>query len=285
MFIRNSQTIYINSKQRTSGTDEDFQITLNLEPSNNFTHVSVLGASIPKSYYSIQHGQNTFVVREIYADRTDEYVITVPEGNYSINSFVITLKGLFEAEGLIEYSVIQENSRIQATTGKLTFLHEHALTHTASFNFLNNNIADLMGFDRLSTVLFSLPNSEGTEILKSKNIVNFQAESQIYLHSDICLSHNDDILLSIFGTGEPYLSNMIFENQDIEAYSKPILRKDSNNFHFYITNEFGNIINLNGVDMLITLLCYEKQNIYKLIKTFMNYQIKKDDDDEKKLLK
>lgn len=283
--IRSSQTLYINSKQRTVGTDEDFYISLPIQPANKFTHVSVLGCSIPKSFYSVQDGQNTFIVREIYTNPPiiNNYTITVPQGNYSINSFITTLKGLFIAEGLTEYDIIQENSKIQGTTGKLTFTHQNAPDHVGVFVFENNNIADLVGFDRNSTNSFSQPNIEGTEILISTNIVNFQAESQIYLHSDICLSYNDDVLLSVFGTGEPYLSNIIFENQDLEAYSKPILRKDSNNFHFYITNEYGNPILLNGVDMLITLIVYEKMDIYELLKTFMQYQISRNDEQDRKL--
>jgi len=264
--------------------DENFYISLPIQPANKFTHVSVLGVSIPKSFYSVQKGQNTFIVREIYDNPPliTNHTITVPEGNYSINSFITTLKALFLAEGLTEYNIIQENSKIQGVTGKLTFTHENAPTHVGVFIFENSNISDLMGFDRNSTNSFSAPNIEGIEILISTNIVNFQAESQIYLHSDICLSHNDDILLSVFGTGEPYLSNIIFENQDLEAYSKPILRRDSNNFHFYITNEYGNPILLNGVDMLITLIVYEKVDMYELIKTFMQYQMSRNEEQDKK---
>ena len=113
--IRSSQTLYINSKQRSKGFDHDFYITLPIQPANKFTHVSVLGISIPKSFYSVQNNQNTFIVREVFNNNlliTDN-IITVPEGNYTINSFIITLKDLFVAAGLIEYNIIQENSKIQ----------------------------------------------------------------------------------------------------------------------------------------------------------------------------
>ena len=280
--IRSSQVLYINSKQRTSGTDDNFNITLPIQPGNKFNHVSVLNLSIPKSFYAVQEAQNTFIIREVYNNppNTIDYLITVPVGNYTITSFITVMKGVLLAEGLINYNVIQENTRIEPQTGKLMFTHDESEEHDAVFVFQDNNIAELMGFQRNSENKFSAP-VNGIEYLQSTSIVNFQSESQIYLHSDICLSHNDDILLSVFGTGNPYLSNIIFDNQDLEAYSKPILRRDSNNFHFYITNEFNNPILLNGVDLLMTIIVYEKLNMFDLFKFYIDYRISNDTEQKK----
>lgn len=280
--IRSSQVLYINSKQRTTGTDDNFNITLPIQPYNKFTHVSVLNLSIPKSFYAVQESQNTFIIREIYNNppNTIDYLITVPVGNYTITSFITVMKGVLLSEGLINYTLIQENTRIEPQTGKLMFTHDESKDHDALFIFQDNNIAELMGFQRNSENKFSAP-VNGVEYLQSSSIVNFQSESQIYLHSDICLSHNDDILLSVFGTGNPYLSNIIFDNQDLEAYSKPILRRDSNNFHFYITNEFNNPILLNGVDMLMTIIVYEKINMFDLFKFYIDYRISNDTEQKK----
>ena len=92
MSITNQHYIYINSRDRISGTDENFTYNMNFPSDLEFTHVVCLNALIPKSYYLIQNGEleNIFQLDENGTTIT----ITVPIGSYLLNSFKTTIGAL-----------------------------------------------------------------------------------------------------------------------------------------------------------------------------------------------
>ena len=57
MFVTNPHFIYINSRDRINGTDENFTYNINFPSGLDFTHVVCLNVLIPKSYYLIQNGE------------------------------------------------------------------------------------------------------------------------------------------------------------------------------------------------------------------------------------
>src|SRR5574338_141074 len=86
--IKHRRLFYINTADKISGTDaSNFQIQIPIPPHETFTHVCVLEANIPKSYYLVQSGFNTFTLRENGVNST----ITIPAGNYSLSSFATVL--------------------------------------------------------------------------------------------------------------------------------------------------------------------------------------------------
>ena len=66
--------LYINSSNRISGTDGQFTIKLPSNFLHDFDKVAVLAANIPKTYYQVQDGFNTFTLVEGLSNIT----ITVP---------------------------------------------------------------------------------------------------------------------------------------------------------------------------------------------------------------
>ena len=69
--IKTQQTIHINSAFRQGGgTDSDFIVNIPLKKNNRFTHVAVIDISVPKSYYLIGEGENTFTIRENQVEPT-----------------------------------------------------------------------------------------------------------------------------------------------------------------------------------------------------------------------
>lgn len=265
--IKSSVIIHINSKFRTQGSDDDFYYQIELAKNNKYSHVAVLSISIPKSYYLISEGENTFQIIERDVDTNDivlDETITFPIGNYSITSFLYILNNLFTG-ALSNYSAVFPNSKTEAQTGKITFSHTNP--NISEFKFQNNHLPEVMGFERDSTNGFVLG------ALTSKNICNFQKESTLFLHSNCSDNINDDILLEMFSSGSPDLSNINFENRgNLEEHSKLITSSQNNNYRFYLTDEFDKKVDLNGVNMLITLCFYEKQNINKLIRRFIKYK-------------
>lgn len=271
--IKSSQVVHINSKFRQSGIDHDFTYNINLEKGNNFTHVAVIDISIPKSYYLIGENDTDFkiVERDINTEQiTAQYTISMPIGNYSVTSFLYVLNNLFTGQ-TSHYSASFPNSKTEAQTGKITFTHSNT-HHISEFVFGANHLAEIMGFERGSTNRFTI--GQTNSVLISPNICNFQRESTIFLRSTCGQLADNDILVELFASGNPDLSNINFSNSgNLEEHSKKITNNASNNFRFFITDEFGDTINLNGIDMLITLLFYEKQNTDALIQSYIKYRL------------
>ena len=164
--IKSQQIVHINSAFRNAGTDSNFDISIPLKKNNAFTHVAVLSASIPKSYYLIGEGENTFVIRENAVD----YTITLPVGNYSVTSLIYVLNSLFTGP-TSHYSVTFPDGKTSAQTGKLTFSHNNA-HHGSELIFENYHLPEVLGFGRGSTNPFIIDGNTST--LVSTNVCNFQ---------------------------------------------------------------------------------------------------------------
>ena len=264
--IKSQQIIHINSSFRQSGDDSDFIINIPLKKNNRFNRVSVISASIPKSYYLIPDGENTFIIEENSVQTT----VAIPPGNYSITSFIYVLNNLFTG-GISHYSVSFPDSKTQAQTGKMTFSHVNAQGHSSCFIFQNDHLPEVMGFARGSTNEFV--HVGNTSTLISSNVCNFQKESTIFLHSNLADNGGqDDIMLELFASGNADLSNINFENNgNLQEHSKILKDNQSNSFHFYLTDEFRQKINLNGINVLLTICFYEENNIDSLMTGFIKY--------------
>ena len=263
--IKTQQTVHINSAFRQSGTDSDFVINIPLKKNNKFTHVAVIDISIPKSYYLISSGDNTFTIQE----NGSSFIVEIPIGNYSINSFLYVLNNIFQhTQGLNHYSASFPNSKTEAQTGKITF---HSNTqHNTDFIFGDGNLPEVMGFNRYSSNRFIIDGNHS--ILTSTNVCNFQKESTVFLHSDLASNGGeDDILIELFASGNADLSNINLNSGDLEEHSKHFTGSQSNSFRFYLTDEYKQGLDLNGVNMLITLCFYEKQNADSLMVGFIKY--------------
>src|SRR5690625_6031779 len=102
--LRTKKLYYINSRNRVNGSNENFTYKIELPTPNHFDHVCVMQAVIPKSYYLVQEGQNTFTVT-IYVKVSGvvhpgaPHVITVPPGNYTRRTFQNVLQSLLNTIG------------------------------------------------------------------------------------------------------------------------------------------------------------------------------------------
>jgi hypothetical protein len=93
--IRNPYFLDINSQNRVSGTDGNFFYNINL-PTNEghkYNRVVVTECSIPKSYYMVQAGFNTFILREGASSVT----VTITPGNYTLQAFNTNIAALINA--------------------------------------------------------------------------------------------------------------------------------------------------------------------------------------------
>ena len=105
--------IYINSRNRNSGTSNNFTIdfTKQVKNDNNYDSATLLSFYCPISYYLINSNNNTFILNEGIFTTT----ITIPLGNYTINNLILALNtSLLSAH--YTYTITFSN-----ITAKLTF--------------------------------------------------------------------------------------------------------------------------------------------------------------------
>src|ERR1700745_86639 len=86
----NSRVFYIDSYNRISGNDTNFQIKVDVPQGNTYNKVALMQLSCPKSFYNFSSGNNTFVLQELSVN----YSITIPAGNYQKNNIITTLSSL-----------------------------------------------------------------------------------------------------------------------------------------------------------------------------------------------
>ena len=261
--MNSSKTVLINSEDRQSGTSSSFTYHISSE-GNSYTHALVLGCNIPVSYYLIQEPYNTFILVEQGTNVT----ITIPEGNYNVNSFKNVLKVLLNTSTLHGwiYDVIFENDYIGRATGKYTYKCT-GFSSPPSFTF--NEKGELhaqFGFDHGSTNTFDSLGS-----LRSTAVVNFIPETVLTITSDLC---EDSNLLTIFhDNAQPY-SNISFQCQT-QLYKKKLRRncKDSL-YKFSLISKNGTDINLNGQPILLNILLFNDNDKYKRdIQDYIRYRI------------
>src|SRR5699024_8971293 len=114
-----------------------------------------------------------------------------------------------------------------------------------------NYLYEQMGFEpnSINNSTESQSSTDGKSTLTSTNVIKLQKEDVLYIHSDIANNDGDDILQEIYSsTGNADFANIYYRCIDVDAYSKSLRFKDSNTYKFWITNEDGQIMDLNGLN-------------------------------------
>jgi len=254
---------YVDSKDRQSGTTSNFTTILDLPP-NNFDRVCLLQASIPKSYYLYDSSNNTFILSENSVNTT----ITIPIGNYNRVSFAVILKSLLDTASILlggvnnnVYTITYPNKTLQTDTNKYTFTYTtNGAARTSSFIFQSNFSGIGLGFSNNTTNTFvSLS-------LISTNAINLASKTRLFLKSNICNLANNQVLQEIFSSSTQDNSIVTYQQNEIDANSKLFLAQDDNLFSFQLCDRFNNVVDLNGLDMVISIYLYKKDDTNQYIK-------------------
>lgn len=268
--IDDKQIVYINSRDRLTGNDGNFTYNINLKSGNDFDRVTCLQAGIPKSYYSVQSGINYFTLTEISTNT----IIQLTPGNYTRNSLAVTLATLLTANSPNNwtYTVGIPNVNTTVDTGKYTYGVSGNGADQPSFTFdAITDVWELMGFLKSSTNPF-LSNQ-----LISTNVVNLQPFNSIQIHSNLVSNawqtgNNTDILQSVFANvGSAAYSNISWVCMEPEAYSQILASGSTSTASFNLTDEDGISLDLNGVNMQMTLMFWKKNTSLKLLNGFIKY--------------
>jgi hypothetical protein len=213
--------------------------------------------TISKTYYLVESGYNTFTLTENGLSQ----VVTVPEGNYSMRSFKVVLPGLLNAASAAmghswTYTMAYPGeSDTSAELGKFVFTVTGNGSSQPSFVFpQSSTIFRQMGFDLGSTVTFS-----GSTIT-STNVIDFDVTSAIYLLSDLIepghyQQQGNSVLQEVFQGNIFSFSRIVYVNPYPQLNNKPI-HTHMNSYNFSIVDQDGFPINLNGSQILISLLVF-----------------------------
>lgn len=244
---------YIDSDLRLSpetSTSSSFSYILYLP--QDATHVSVMQATIPKSYYLVQSGNNTFTLKH----GVTTYVITIPIGNYSMRKFKATLTSLLNAASAFVYTVTYPGmSDDSAETGKFVYTVTGNAGVQPQFIFPSTStLYRQMGFEEASTNTFV------ADTLTSTNVLDFDLVSAIYILSDICEAgvnqqQSSSVLQEIFAQNTVTYARIGFLNPCPELTAKPLM-KDRTVFTFSICDNDSRPLNLNGLQINLSLLVF-----------------------------
>jgi hypothetical protein len=263
MSIREASHIHIDSHDRISGNDGHFKITVSGIQGKNYDYVCLLSAVFPKTYYLVQEGYNTFTLSENGTNTT----ITVTPGNYNYKSFATYMSALLTSSSSQGYVyVLSTPGSSQAQTGKytITVTNNGAVQPKLIFS-ANNNLHEQFGFSRAST------NSFVASTITSVNVVNFQIEPALYVHSPDMVDNKGDDVLAVVFSSSPDFSSIVYDCPQIEARSKK-LKSISNTYEIAITDEDKIPIDFNGNNCILEILFYKKDNINDLWRTFLEIQ-------------
>jgi hypothetical protein len=253
--ISDKQIFYIDSNDRTSGTNGNFTYELNIL--GKFDYAVILQASIPKSYYLIQNGRNTFTIDENGSQAT----VTIPIGNYGRSSFRAQLQTSLNSASPNSYSytVSIPNSSITADTGKYTFNVSNNGGVQPQF-IIGHYMYEQLGLNANTTYSFV------ADELVSVNVVKFQLEDTVYINSDLIANKEDNVLQEVFALDSQDYGNILWVCPDLEAFSKPITNPNNSIYTFWVTDEDGVSLDLNGQNVVFTLMLYKKESVYSLLR-------------------
>lgn len=266
------QLININSADRNTGSNTNFYINVYLDDFAEYDKVVILDASIPKSFYSVPSNHTSFTLDE----NGTEYTISLTPANYTRASFTTALETALNNSGSYTYSISYQNIVTSANgdNGKLTFTVSGNSGIQPIFKFTGpdqglDTLWEHMGFNRNSSNTFS------GDSLTSSNVINLGGETTLFIHSDICLGKNNNILANIYVNNNASLSTINYYCQSPEFYAKNFVKNKSNSYWFYLADEFGEEIDLNGLNIVFTLCLFKQNRIDEQIDNAIKYYIQK----------
>ena len=268
-------TIFIvDSSQALTGTAGNFTYILNFPKNKEYTHVCLLQAILPKSYYLVTAPFNTMTLSE---PGMSPVTVTITPGNYNAISWTTLIAAQLTAASPHgwTYTITFPKSISQIDTGLFTYTVAGNGGVQPSFISAANTtstVYEQFGFSASSTNTFVGNN------LISSNVIKFQLEDTLFIHSDLSYNNDQstfsDVLQEIYSSSTPTFTNIIYQNSGaVEAYSKILLNNKNNVYHFSVTDEHGLPINFNGLNCVFTILLYKKENLANVVKKYLQRSV------------
>ena len=269
MSLFHSNDIYISivdSSQRVSGTSSNFTINLNLPNFvQDFDRIALNQFSCPRSWYDVATAVNTFQFKEGIAGTLK--TITVPVGMYNVNTLALSIASLLttNSQNGYTYTVTYPNSSLTVNTNKLTFTSSN--TSTVFYFIFTTSMFQQLGFSSNST------NSSTSGVLTSTNSISISYINRVFLASNACNTSYNSYLQEILIAGQyPSTSFVYYENLNYDTNSKEFTNPQNNCWDFTLYDRYGNIVDLNGLELVFSLIFYKKNKTDELHMEHMKIQ-------------
>ena len=140
-------------------------------------------------------------------------------------------------------------------TNKFTITVKDRVTHLPPtvevwFEFTNVKASEVFGFQFLGNYIFE------NGVLLPPHCYNFNVEQSFLILSNLVANN---VLIEILDVGIG-LGSISFTSNDLDWYAKHFKKLTSNAYTFVLTNEDDTNIDLNGSNLLFSLLFYKSDN-------------------------
>lgn len=259
--------INFNSKDRTSGTNSNFN-SLPVDLGNNaFDTVCIVQASLPKSFYNMPTGFNTFILTEQHGGTSHSNTVTIPLGSYNrINLQSVLATVLTSASHFgYTYSVSYPPST-QADTFHYTFSVDAPSSRTIYFTFNNSSPFRQLGFD-VGTYTFSYV-SANLHQLESFNSLNLSYILRAFIKTNLVADATDSILEEILNFGSYPASSVVhYQQYNFDMNSRKLSPSSKNSWNFVLQDAFGQEIDLNGIPWAFSVVFYQRNKTHEIHKS------------------
>jgi hypothetical protein len=254
--------INFNSKDRVSGTNSNFN-SIPVDLGNNaFDTVCLVQASIPKSFYNVPSGYNTFTLEENLTSVT----VTIPAGSYTrinLQSVLASVLTAASPNGLT-YTVSYPASTV-ADTFHYTFTVNSAVI-TCLFSFSSSSPFRQLGFESGATYAFTP--AIGSSSLESVNSLNLSYILRAFIKTDLVTNATDSILEEILNFGSYPASSVVhYQQYDFDMNSRALSLSSKNSWNFILQDAFGQEIDLNGIPWAFSVVFYQRNKTHEIHKT------------------
>jgi len=241
----------VDSSDRVSGSTNNFIINIPMPNDNEYNRIILNSAIIPKSFYLIRDGYNTFILKE----GVNLWTVSIPIGNYTLTEFTTQIQALLDDHTFIQFTYVMTFSK---RLGKFTWSISNNSGVQPSFIF-TTNVFEPMGFDKNTT------NTAVGNVLTSTNIINLNPNEMIYVCSDLVNNSENQILEAIPMSNIPDYSYQYYQNTSTHTI-KELTNNRNQTFTFQIKDSFHRLLDLNGKNIVFTICCHKEHNTDELIR-------------------
>ncbi len=250
-----------NSKDRVSGTNSNFNSLPADLGTNAFDTVCLVQASLPKSFYNVPSGYNTFTLQEGLLSAT----VTIPVGSYNrINlQSVLATRLTAASPSAFTYTVSYPPSTAADTFHYTFTVNSSALT--IQFIFNDSSVYRQLGFD-ISTYTFTP--AFGTSSLESVNSLNLSYILRAFIKSNLVADATDSIFEEILNFGSYPASSVVhYQQYNFDMNSRKLSATNKNSWNFVLQDAFGREIDLNGIPWAFSVVFFQRNKTHEIHKT------------------
>jgi len=259
--------INFNSKDRIQGTNSSF-LSQPVDLGNNqFDSVCLVQASIPKSFYNVPSGYNTFILKERQGANDHPTTVVIPPGSYTRINLQSVLATSLTAVSHFGYTyTVSYPASTAADTFHYTFNIDAPSSRTMSFTFDDKSPFRQLGFD-VGTYTFTYV-SANLHQLESVNAINLSFILRAFIKTSLVMDATDNILEELLNFGSfPANSVMSYQQFDFDMNTRKYNTSGTNSWLFSLVDSFDQLIDLNGIPWAFSVVFFQRNSTHELQKS------------------